>query len=446
MEKTDPQKCPEKGAPGPGKEAFTCIGHSVPKVDALSKVLGRALYAEDISFPNMLYGRVLRAGIPHARIKGIDTSEAEAMEGVACVLTAKDVPGDNRFGLYYQDQSALARDRVRCIGDPVAILAAETDEIARDALKAIKVDYDPLPAVTDVHSALAAGAPRIHKQGNLLLHNEIRKGDVDAGFQQADVVVEHTYRTQVVDHAYLETESGVGRLDEGGNLVVWSANQCPYRDRRQLARVLGVAENRVRVIRATTGGAFGGKDDVTVEIHIGLLVHATGRPVRLVLDREESLASQTKRHAIEIWTRWGATQEGRLTAMEGCVYGDTGAYAGLGAFVVRRCGLFLAGPYYIPHVRVNTYSVYTNNVMASAMRGFGVTQAAVAHEGQMDALARRLQINPLDFRLMNALDTGLSTATGQVLKDSVGIKSTLQRVKERALKDSTFRRFWRARE
>ena len=228
--------------------------------------------------------------------------------------------------------------------------------------------------------------------------------------------------------------------------MIWSADQYPYRDRRQIAQILGMGENRIRVVRATTGGAFGGKDDVTVEIHIGLLVQATGRPVRLVLDREESFISQTKRHAIEIWTRWGATREGKLTAMEGRVYGDTGAYAGLGAFVVRRCGLFLAGPYYIPHVKVDSYSVYTNNVMASAMRGFGVTQAAIAHESQMDELAKRLGLNPLDFRLMNALDTGLSTGFGQVLKESVGIKPTLKKVKEAAMMDSSFKNFWGAQE
>jgi CO/xanthine dehydrogenase Mo-binding subunit len=428
------------------KEEFTCVGHSVPKVDALDKVLGRALYSEDISFPNMLYGRVLRAGIPHALIKTIDTTKAEAMEGVACVLTAKDIPGNNRFGLYYQDQCALAEDKVRYIGDPVAVLAAESDEIAREAIKAIKVTYHELPAVVSLHEALTEEAPKIHEKGNLLLHSKICKGDIDLGFQIADIVVENTYRTQVVDHAYMETESGIGRLDESGNLVIWSANQCPYRDRRQIAQILGMGENRIRVVRATTGGAFGGKDDVTVEIHIGLLVQATGRPVRLVLDREESFISQTKRHAIEIWTRWGATRKGKLTALEGRVYGDTGAYAGLGAFVVRRCGLFLAGPYYIPHVKVDSYSVYTNNLMASAMRGFGVTQAAVAHEAQMDELAKRLVLNPLDFRIMNALDTGLSTATGQVLKESVGIKPTLQKVKEAAMIDSSFKNFWGVQE
>jgi CO/xanthine dehydrogenase Mo-binding subunit len=412
-------------------------------VDALDKVLGRAIYSEDMTFPGMLYGRVLRAGIPHALIEEIDTSRAEAMDGVACVLTAKDIKGRNLYGIAFQDQPALAKEKVRYIGDPVALVAAETDEIARDAVKAIRVKYKELPVVTDPREGLAEGATKVHEKGNLILHSKTVKGDVEEGFKQASVIVENTYRTHVQDHAYMETESGVGMIDSQGNLVIWSANQCPFRDRRQVAVVLGWRENRIRVIRATTGGAFGGKDDVTVEIHIGLMVLATGRPVRLVLDREESLMSQTKRHAIEIWTRWGATKDGKLCGMEGHVYGDTGAYAGLGPFVVKKCGIHLSGPYYIPNVKVASYSVYTNNIMASAMRGFGVMQAAVAHEAQMDELAQRLKINPLQFRLMNGLDRGLSTATGQVFAESVGIKATLEKLKQVVLNDPSLRGYWK---
>jgi CO/xanthine dehydrogenase Mo-binding subunit len=424
------------------KENFLCVGHAVPRVDALDKVLGRAVYSEDIVFPDMLYGRALRAGIPHALIEEIDTSAARGMKGVVGVLTAKDVPGINRYGIAFQDQEALVERHVRYAGDPVALVAAESDEIARDALKAIRVTYRSLPVITTVEEALAEGAPKIHEKGNLLLHSRTRKGDIEKGFARADVIVENTYQTQVVDHAYIETESGVGLLDRQGNLVIWSANQCPFRDRRQVAGVLGMKENRIRVIRAVTGGAFGGKDDVTVEIHIALLAKATGRPVRMVLDREESFLSQTKRHAIEIRTRWGATKDGKLCAMEGDVYGDKGAYAGLGAFVIKKCGIHLSGPYYLPNIRVDSYSVYTNNVMCSAMRGFGVTQAALAHEAQMDELAKRLAINPLRFRLMNCLDNGLSTATGQVFDEGVGIRTTLETIREAVLRDPSLRRYW----
>ncbi len=424
------------------KEQFSCVGHSVPKIDAADKVLGRAVYSEDISFPDMLYGRVLRAGIPHAVIEEIDTREAKAMEGVACVLTAKDIPGINRFGIAFQDQVALAEDKVRYIGDAVALVAAETEEIAKDAIEAIRVRYRPLPAITNPREGLVEGAVQIHEKGNLLLHTKLRKGDIAKGFAQADVVVENTYKTHVVDHAYIENESGVGMMDKQDNLVIWSANQCPFRDRRQVAVVLGMRENKIRIIRATTGGAFGGKDDVTVEIHIGLLVKATGRPVRLVLDREESFLSQTKRHAVEIWTRWGAKSDGRLCAMEGDVWGDKGPYAGLGAFVIKKCGLHLSGPYYIPNIRVDSYSVYTNNIFGSAMRGFGVTQAAIAHEAQMDELAKKLGINPLRLRLINCLKNGLSTATGQVFDEGVGIEATLEKIREVVLKDPALHRYW----
>ncbi len=417
------------------KEDFSCVGQSVPRVDALDKVLGRAVYSEDISFPDMLHGRVLRAGVPHALIEEIDVSKAEVMEGVVRVLTAKDIPGHNLYGIAFQDQKALTEDKVRYAGDPVALVAAESEEIAKDAVKAIHVKYRELPVVTNPHEGLAEGAPNIHEKGNLVLHSKIRKGDVEEGFRQANVIVENRYRTHVVDHSYMETESGVGMMDPQGNLVIYSANQCPFRDRRQVATVLGIRENRIRVICATAGGAFGGKDDVTVEVHIGLLVQATGRPVRLVLDREESFLYQTKRHAIEMWTRWGASSDGKLCAMEGRVFGDTGAYAGLGPFVVKKCGIHLSGPYYIPNIKVDSYSVYTNNIVGSAMRGFGVTQAAVAHEGQMDELAKKLSINPLRFRIMNALQNGLSTATGQVFRGGVGIKETLEKLREVVLND-----------
>ena len=423
-------------------QRFSWIGKPVSKVDALDKVLGKAAYAEDLQFPGMLFGKVVRAGVPHALIEEIDVSEARAMEGVACVLTAEDVPGKNLFGIAFQDQEALVERHVRYEGDAVALVAAESDEIARDAARAIHVRYRELPVVTGPHEALADGAPSIHEKGNLVLHSKTRKGDVEVGFRRADVIVENTYRTHVVDHAYMETEAGVGRIDERGNLVIHSANQCPFRDRRQVATVLGERENRIRVIRSTTGGAFGGKDDVTVEVHIGLLVQAAKRPVRLVLDREESFLSQTKRHAIEMWTRWGATRDGKLIAMEGKVYGDTGAYAGLGPFVVKKCGIHLSGPYFIPNIKVDSFSVYTNNTMASAMRGFGVTQAAVAHERQMDELAKRLGVNPLTFRLENALDNGLSTATGQEFDEGVGIKATLEKLKEVVEGDPSLKAYW----
>ena len=425
------------------EQEFRQVGKSLAKVDALDKVLGRALYAEDVTYPDMLHGKVVWAGRPHAVIEAIDTREALAMEGVACVLTAKDVPGSNRYGIAFADHYALAEGKVRYPGDAVALVAAETEELAREAVKRVKVTYRDLPLVTDPHQALTPESPRVHEEReNLVLHSKTRKGDIEAGFAQADVTVEETIQTQTVDHAYMETEAGVAHFDSRGMLVIQSGNQCPFRDRRQVASVLGLPENKVRVIRSVTGGAFGGKDDVTVEAHLGLLAMATKRPVRLVFSRDESLVTQSKRHPIEIWSRWGATKEGKLCAMEGRVYGDTGPYIGLGAFVVKKCGIHLCGPYFIPNIKVDSYSVYTNNSFNSAMRGFGVTQAAVAHESVMDQMAAKLGINPLQFRLMNALEEGKTTATGQACDQSTGIKATLETLRQAVLEDPELKEMW----
>ncbi|HDL64882.1 MAG TPA: xanthine dehydrogenase family protein molybdopterin-binding subunit, partial [Proteobacteria bacterium] len=250
---------------------FQCIGRPLPRVDALDKVLGRAVYAGDISFPHMLYGKILRAGVPHAVIEEIDISAAEAMEGVACVLTARDIPGINRYGIAFPDQKVLAEDKVISIADPVAAVAAESPELARDAVKAIRVKYRALPVVTNPHEALAEGAPALHPEGNLFQYVKIRKGDVAEGFQQADIILEDTFQTQVQDHTYLETESGIARMDKQGNLILQTVSQGPFRDRAQVAAVCGLPQNRVRVIRATVGGAFGGKDDVSVQVHVALL-------------------------------------------------------------------------------------------------------------------------------------------------------------------------------
>lgn len=413
-----------------GIPEFHVIGQPLPRVDALEKVLGKPVYAGDLTFPHMLHAKVLRSKYPHALIHGLDTSRAKALPGVAAVLTAADIPGVNRYGLAVEDQEALSTTKVRSIGDAVALVAAETEEIALKALDLIQVDYEELPGVFSAKEALQPNAPKVHEKGNLLQHTKIRKGDVEAGFRAADVIVENTYQTQHVDHCYLETESGVAALDERGYLTIWSANQYPFRDRRQVAPVVGLDINKVRVIQAVTGGAFGGKDDVTVEIHLALLAVHTKRPVRLVWSREESFLAHTKRHPITIEYKSGAKKDGKLTAVEVRVYGDTGAYASLGPYIVKKCGIHAPGPYYIPNIKVDTYCVYTNNIFSGPMRGFGVVQAALAHESQMDILAERLGMSPPAIRMVNALDVGLTTSTAQVLHHSIGVKPTLRAIQE----------------
>lgn len=409
---------------------FNVVGHPIKRGDALEKSLGRAVYAGDLSFPGMLYGKVFLSAHPHARIISVDTSPALALPGVRAVLTAKDIPGINRFGLAVPDQRVLAEGKVRSMGDPVAVVAADTLEIAGEAVKRIKVEYEPLPGVFGLLEALEPGAPGVHEGGNLLQHTKVRKGDVEKGFAEAGVVVENTYRTQAQEHAYIEPEVSVALFDGAGNLTVHASTQYPFRDRRQIAPVLGIPVNRVRVIQATTGGAFGGKDDVTTEILTSLLAQKTGRPVKLSFTREESFRGTTKRHPMIIKCRTGAAWDGKLTAVDGDVYGDTGAYCSLGIYIVKKCGIHLAGPYFVPNIRVDTYTVYTNNTIFGPMRGFGVIQAAFVHESQMDLLAARLGISPVEIRMKNALDAGLSTATGQVLKQSVGFKETIRKVRE----------------
>lgn len=364
----------------PSAPEYSVIRQKVRRRDAEDKATGKAVYADDLALPGMLYGRALRSAHAHALIKGIDCTAALQAPGVVTVLTARDIPGVNRFGLVYQDQPVLADDKVRCYGDAVALVVAESEAAAEAALPLIKVAYEELAGVFSAMEGMQPGAPLVHEQGNLVQHTKVRKGDVAQGFNQCHMVVENTFSTQSVEHAYLEPECSVASLDHRGNLTVWTSTQYVFRDRRQIAPVLGMPVNRVRVVQMTTGGGFGGKDDITTEILAALAAWQTGRPVKVRFTREESMRATTKRHPMVIKARLGADREGKLLALEGEVYADTGAYVSLGVYVVKKAGLHLSGPYYIPNIKVDTYTVYTNNPPSGAMRGFGVVQAAFAHE------------------------------------------------------------------
>jgi CO/xanthine dehydrogenase Mo-binding subunit/aerobic-type carbon monoxide dehydrogenase small subunit (CoxS/CutS family) len=413
------------------------VGQLVNRPEAVAKVTGEAVYTDDIHFPDQLYGRTLRAAYPHARILDIDTGEAVALPGVRAVLTWSDVPGRLNHGLVQHDWPALARDKVRYVGDPVAIVAAETAEQAAAALEHIRVTYEPLPVVDSAETALDESAPVLHEEwpgGNLLKHIKVRHGDVAAGFAQADVIVERVYHTATTEHAFLEPECAIGVPAGYGpdhpKLTVYVGSQIPYADRNQVAACLGLPDDQVRIVSPLVGGGFGGKEDIAAQIHVALLARRCGRPVKMLYDRAESMRFHPKRHATAIRLKTGATRDGRLTAVEAELYGDGGAYASLSDKVMTRATTHATGPYVTPHARIDCYANYTNNPPSGAFRGFGVTQSAFAVEQNMDILAQLLGQDPIAFRRLNAMRVGETTATGQLLRESVGLDQCLAAIEE----------------
>lgn len=407
------------------------------RADARDKVLGTALYAADLTMPGMLHGAVLRSPHPHADILHIDDTEARALPGVVVVVTARDVPGLNRHGRIIKDQRVLADGRVRQIGDAVAAVAATSPEIAAHALSLIRVNYRTLPPVLDPAEALKEGALLVHDSGNLLDEKKVHWGDVEAGLAQAEVVVEETYSTPFCEHAYLEPEAALAYTDDEGRLVVRSATQYPHLHRRTVAETMGLPLERVRIFPTVVGGGFGGKTDVSCEGVVALLALKTGRPVRIVYSRAESFASTTKRHAFRIRCRTGATRDGRLTALVADVLADTGAYASAGPGIMVRAFVSLVGPYQFPNVSIHGRVAYTNNTLAGAMRGFGAPQVAFAIESQMDLMAARLGIDPLEFRLLNRRRSSPAEAAPRDIEQESAYKATLEAVRphyEKALR------------
>jgi xanthine dehydrogenase molybdenum-binding subunit len=419
-------------------EPLRVIGHSHPRPDAVAKVTGSAKFTDDYTFPGMLHGATLRAAYPHARIISIDPIQARALPGVHAVLTHKDVPGRNRHGLVFQDWPVLCDDKTRYLGDAVAIVAADTPEIATRALDLVEVKYEPLPVVSGAEQARRPDAAVVHEgeeNGNLLEHIKVRHGDVEQGFAEADVIAEREYRTPTYDHMFMEPECSIGVPagydDEHDKPTVYVGSQIPYADRSQIAAALALPEDGVRVIGTLIGGGFGGKEDIMGQIHVALLAEATGRPVKMLYDRAESLLAHPKRHATVIRIKTGAKRDGTLVAVQAELTGDAGAYASLSTKVLKRATTHATGPYEVPHAKVDCYAMYTNNPPAGAFRGFGVTQSAFAVESNMDILAHELDMDPFDLRRKNALRVGSTTATGQVLRESVGLVDCLDWVRAR---------------
>lgn len=425
---------------------MSMIGQSVQRIDALGKVTGQTLYPGDINLPGQAYMKILFAGRPHAIIRSIDTRRAEALEGVNAVFTAKDVPV-NEYGLILPDQPVLCgpgsskpyADRVRFVGDQVALVVAESEQIAAKARDLIAVEYDDLPVVVDPLEAMREGATLLHPDhgSNIFVNYRIRKGDVDQAFDEADLILEGEYHTPAQEHAYLQPEAGLAYIDEEGRVTVQVAGQWTHEDQEQIAHALGFPLDKVRVIYPAIGGAFGGREDMSVQIVLALAVwrlHQRGisRPVKIIWSREESIVGHHKRHPYILRTRWGATKKGKVIAAQVEVIADGGAYAYTSSKVLGNATLMCTGPYNIPNVKVDSYAVYTNNIPNGAFRGFGGPQGAFAAETQMNRLAEALEIDPVEIRRRNVLHEGDLLSVGTPLPKGVSLPEVIERCAEEA--------------
>ena len=423
------------------------IGHTVPRIDARDKVTGAALYSGDLIRPDMLYMKTLFAGHPHARVVSIDAAKALGLTGVVAVFTAADVPV-NEYGLQWKDQpvlcgpsplpagdgSGVRGDIVRFEGDQVAAIVAETEAIAEKARSLVQVEYEDLPAVFEAAAALKPEAARIHPErgdSNICVWDKIRKGDVEAAFAQADIIVEGEYHTPYQEHAYLQPEAGLAFIDEEGRITVECGGQWTTADQEQIAHALGLANEQVRVIYPAIGGAFGGREDISVQIVLALAVMKLKRPVKIIWSRKESIVGHGKRHPMTLKTKWAATKAGKLLAAETNIIADAGAYMYTSNKVLGNCTITATGPYFIPNVKEDVLGVYTNNVPTAAFRGFGAPQALWMAELQMDKLAEKLGLDPVEFRHRNALRDGDTLNGGTPAPGGVSIVQCIEAARDK---------------
>jgi OHCU decarboxylase len=402
------------------------VGTSTTRVDGVPKVRGEFEYSSDMRMDGMLWGATLRSAHPRADIWSLDISRALAIPGVGAVLTHEDVPGRKLYGMERADQPVLAWQHVRYQGEPIAIVAAEHPETARRAIDAIEVEYDVLEPLTDPERAMTADAPQLHLSGNLLRHVRIVHGDPDA---DADIVVVGEYEVGMQDQAFLGPESGLAVPDGEGGVDLYIATQWLHADRGQLALSLDLPPEKVRLILSGVGGAFGGREDLSMQIHACMLALRTRRPVRMVYNRDESFFGHVHRHPCRMRYEHGASADGRLAFVRARIVLDGGAYASTSTAVCSNAASFAAGPYEVPNARIDSYVTYTNNPPCGAMRGFGAVQVAIAHEAQMDKLAAALGVDPVELRIANAMRPGSRLPTGQVIREPAPVAELLTRVR-----------------
>ncbi|MDH7489366.1 MAG: xanthine dehydrogenase family protein molybdopterin-binding subunit, partial [Anaerolineae bacterium] len=405
------------------------IGIPQARLDIVAKVKGTRKYPQDFNMEGQLWAAVVWAAHPHAIVRRIDTSAAEAVPGVVRIITSKDVPV-NSYGIYTPDQPVLVGEgeKVRWVGDRIAIVVAQDLRTAHKARDLVRVDYDPLPVLSDAFAAMKDDAPLVHENcaNNILHHIPIRKGNVEEGFAQADVIMEGEVATPFVEHAYMQPEAGIGYIDEEGRVAVIAAAQWPHDDLHQIARMLNLPQDQLREIVPAVGGAFGGREDMYIQHLLALCAFVVRRPVKMVWDREESITHTGKRHPFYFEYKVGAKRDGTLTAVKIRLISDAGAYASTSIPVLNNAASFAAGPYKYPHAHVDAYTVFTNNAVTMAMRGFGATQPPVMYERMMDQLAEALHMDPVEFRLKNLLGDGDISITGNAMWGGVGIKETLR--------------------
>ncbi|RJP52926.1 MAG: aldehyde oxidase [Anaerolineaceae bacterium] len=417
------------------------VGKSYPRIDARGKVTGKTLYSGDLAMVDMLYLKTLFAERPHARVKAIHIEKAQAAAGVAAVYTAKDVPV-NEYGLQIPDQPVLCgpgsskpyTDIVRFVGDQIAVVIANSEAEANAALKLIVVEYEDLPPLTDPITAMRPDAPLLHPDrgdSNICVHYKIRKGNVAEAFAAADVIVESEYHTPVQEHAYLQPEAGLAYVDSEGLITIEAGGQWTHADRETIAHALGLPNEKIRVIYPSIGGAFGGREDLSVQIVLALAAMKLQRPVKTTWSRRESIIGHGKRHAAILKAKWGATRDGKLVAAETEVIGDGGAYMYTSNKVLGNSAITSSGPYFIPNVKTDVYGIYTNNLPGAAFRGFGAPQALFMAESQMNKLAEKLGMDPVEFRLKNALKDGDTMAMGTPAPNPVSITQCIEAARDK---------------
>ncbi|MCL4182742.1 MAG: xanthine dehydrogenase family protein molybdopterin-binding subunit [Burkholderiaceae bacterium] len=401
---------------------FKQLGQPLRRTDAPGKVSGKTMYAGDFAMPGMLHAKVVRANLASARLRRLDVSKARALEGVACVLTAADmpdrlaatdIPGQTGQKRLKTDSQILVRERVRYFGEPIALIAAISRDIAERAAALVEFDLEPLPGVYDPEEALKPGAPLVQGTDNCVAEHKIRKGNVEEGFARADFIVENTFRTPFQEHAFLEPEVGLAWVDENEVVNIRVSTQV-IEHFRSIAEAIGVPHNKVRILGALVGGGFGGKEDLTVEVYLALLARHTGRPVRLEYSREDSFVGHGKRHPFKLTYRTGVTKDGKITALDVRAIADAGAYVYLSPYVLLYCAVAAPGPYRVDNLNVHMRAAATNNMFTSAFRGFGGMQACAAYEQQMDEIAKRIGMDRLELRRRNLLETGEPISTGFV--------------------------------